>query len=74
MTKRQTLLPSAHLDEGFMPIAENEPLFCDVLRKIPDIGFYRGISRVVHGYSAFASIPGVRVFHSPHSPSRLPIE
>lgn len=37
------LQPSAHLYEGFMPLAASERLFCDVLRKIPEIGFYRGI-------------------------------
>lgn len=39
----QVLLPSVHLYELFMPIAEDEKRMVEVVKRTADIGFYRGI-------------------------------
>jgi len=39
----QRILPSAHLYEVFMPIADDEKIMSDVLEKISQIEFYRGV-------------------------------
>lgn len=39
----QKILPSAHLYEVFMPIAEDEKRMTEVLEEIAELGFYKGI-------------------------------
>ena len=43
MEIKQTLLPSVHLLENFMPYRRDELRMIDVLKKAIDIGYYRGV-------------------------------